>query len=197
MMAEINAEDAPYHLCVSMNAAGVAEKNLSAQVSGYSQVMMNDAVIGEVAELFYSNGLDCEEITIEFHLNEDTKAMISEIDMDMPEELQGIQRLNVFKYDETLNMLLPMETYFDENQEMAYVKDTKLGAYCLMDMAVWFESLGCDFYANSEEMETFSLWSRQEEAADEIMKHASLQRAYHKQATQEYMVEQLQGIGFG
>lgn len=167
MMAGINAEDAPYHLSVSMNAAGVAENNLSAQVSGYSQVMSNDAVIGEVAELFYKDGLECEEITIEFHLNDDTKAMLSEMDMDMPEEFQGIHRLNVFKYDETLNMLLPMETYFDENQEMVYVKDAKLGSYCLMDMAAWFESLGYDFYGDSEEMATFSLRSLKEEDTDE------------------------------
>lgn len=58
------------------------------------------------------------------------------------EEFQGIKRLNVFKYFEELNMLLPIETQFDVDNNLVYAEVDELGTYCIMDMEVWLDSLG-------------------------------------------------------
>ena len=54
----------------------------------------------------------------------------------------GIKRLNVFKFFEDTNMLLPIETFHDVESGRVYTHVDELGTYCLMDMEVWLESIG-------------------------------------------------------
>lgn len=58
-------EDNPYTVSVEITAAGVAENNLSAGESGYSySILQNDAVLGVVPELSYSDGLSVTDVVI-------------------------------------------------------------------------------------------------------------------------------------
>lgn len=153
-MAAVNQDkDNPYKLTVSMKAAGVAENNLSAQVSGYNGVINNEAIVGKSAELFYGTGLKIEEVTIEFHMDESAVENISGAFMNISDEFVGIKRLNIFKYYENLNLLLPVETFHDTDNNVVYAKTDELGTYCLMDMEVWLESIGYE----PKETETASL----------------------------------------
>ena len=48
--------------------------------------------------------------------------------------MSGIKRLNIFRYFEEENILLPVETKFDTENNMVYTDVDRLGTYCLIDM---------------------------------------------------------------
>lgn len=60
------------------------------------------------------------------------------------EEFQGIKRLNIFKFHEDKNMLLPVETEFDVENGLLYAEVDELGTYCIMDMEIWLNNLGVE-----------------------------------------------------
>lgn len=133
-------ESVPFDVSLEIRAAGVAENNLSAYISGYSAVMQNDAVIGVIPEFSYSNGLTVEAVTIKFELDDSIINNTSGKYADNA-ELSGIRRLNIFKYFDDIDMLLPVETFCNENDNTVYCITDSLGTYCLMDMELWIESL--------------------------------------------------------
>lgn len=118
-------EDNPYTVSVEITAAGVAENNLSAGESGYSySILQNDAVLGVVPELSYSDGLSVTDVVIKFKLN--TNAAETSID-----------KLMVFKYFEDTNMLLPIETTYDASTNVISTHVDEVGTYCLINVEKW------------------------------------------------------------
>lgn len=95
-----------------MKAAGVAENNVYARESGYSNAINNSAIIGTYAE------------------NDDG--------------FKGIKRLMVFMFFEDVNMLLPVETEYDETNNTVSATTDRVGTYCLMDMEMLFKNLGIE-----------------------------------------------------
>lgn len=136
-----NIEDNPYSVTVEIIAAGVAENNLSAGESGYSySILQNDAVLGVVPELSYSDGLSVIDVVIKFKLDDSAVGNKLGVYDDEP-EFNGIKRLQVFKYFEDNNILLPIETFYDEETKTVYTHVDELGTYCLMDMEMWINYL--------------------------------------------------------
>ena len=78
------------------------------------------------------------------------------------EELQGIRRLNVFKYFEDINMLLPIETVIDEETNTISAMVDELGTYCVVDMEKWLSNLlGADMPEAVNLMTSFILrWKK-------------------------------------
>lgn len=134
-------EDNPYTVSVEITAAGVAKNNLSAGESGYSySILQNDAVLGVVPELSYSDGLSVTDVVIKFKLDDSAVDNKLGVYADEP-EFNGIKRLQVFKYFEDNNILLPIETFYDEETKTVYTHVDELGTYCLMDMEMWINYL--------------------------------------------------------
>ena len=102
--------------------------------------MQNDAVIGAIPEFSYSNGLTVEAVTIKFELDDSIINNTSGKYADNA-ELSGIRRLNIFRYFDDIDMLLPVETFCNENDNTVYCTTDSVGTYCLMDMELWIESL--------------------------------------------------------
>lgn len=140
VLEKVNTEENPYQMSIDIVAAGYAERNIVVEESKYSSVLQNDAILGFVPELSY--GLEgITDATLRFEIDEEyTDNILGLFPED--EELTGIKRLNVFKYFEDLNMLLPIETKFDEENNVLYAEVDELGTYCVMDMELWLESLG-------------------------------------------------------
>lgn len=120
-----NIEDNPYTVSVEITAAGVAENNLSAGESGYSySILQNDAVLGVVPELSYSDGLSVTDVVINFNI-------------DASQTDTSIENLMVFKYFEDTNMLLPIETTYNETTNTVSTHVDEVGTYCLIDVEKW------------------------------------------------------------
>ena len=140
----INTEENPFKISVDITAAGSAETNLSARESGYSYSMKNAAILGVSPELTYTEGLKVEDVVINFDIADSAVSNTNGSFAAVSDEFVGIKRLNVFKYFEDTNMLLPVETFHDVENNRVYTHVDELGTYCLMDMEVWLESIGIE-----------------------------------------------------
>lgn len=140
----INTEENPFKISVDITAAGSAETNLSARESGYSYSMKNAAILGVSPELTYTEGLKVEDVVINFDIADSAVSNTNGSFAAISDEFVGIKRLNVFKYFEDTNMLLPVETFHDVENNRVYTHVDELGTYCLMDMEVWLESIGIE-----------------------------------------------------
>ena len=137
--SRINTEDSPYKLSMDITAAGYVEGNIVANETPYSKAISNDSMIGIAPALDYEFKDSIESVTLKFELPED---IIDNSIIFFPEEeeLSGIKRFNIFKYFEEVNMLLPIETQFDIENNLLYAQVDELGTYCVMDMELWMSS---------------------------------------------------------
>lgn len=133
--------DTPFKVSLEMKSAGVAENNVYARESGYSNAIENSAIIGMAPEFVYTDGLAVEEVTIKFELENSVINNTLGTYTDESDEFKGIKRLNVFMFFEDINMLLPIETFHDEATNTVYTKTDRVGTYCLMDMELWVDAL--------------------------------------------------------
>ncbi|MBR6983116.1 MAG: hypothetical protein IKH75_06230 [Ruminococcus sp.] len=126
--SRINEQEGnPYTISVEITAAGVAENNIHAAESGYSyQILQNDAVLGVVPEITYTDGLSVKDVTINFNIKDQGTA---------------IDDLMVFKYFEDNNILLPIETSYDDTNRTVSTHVDELGTYCLINVVKWLETL--------------------------------------------------------
>ncbi len=156
-----NIEDNPYSVTIEITAAGVADNNLTAGESGYSySILQNDAVLGVVPEFDYSDGLSVTDVVIKFKI--DDSAVDNELGIYVDEpEFNGINRLQVFKYFEDNNILLPIETFYDKETKTVYTHVDELGTYCLMDMEMWINYLENlepgNYYAEDDEAKSANI----------------------------------------
>lgn len=144
----VNTDDNPFKVSIDITAAGVAENNLYSQKSGYSNAIKNDAILGIAPEFVYTDGLKVEDVVINFDISDSATANTNGKYTSLSDEFVGIKRLNVFKFFEDTNMLLPIETFHDVENNRVYTHVDKLGTYCLMDIEVWLDTLGFEVNAS-------------------------------------------------
>ena len=133
IMSCINTEDNAFEMSIDISVAGNAENSITVTESGYRTVIQNDAVLGAIPEINYTNGLAIEKVSVKFEIKEEYIDNGTETYSDC-EEMSGIKRLNIFRYFEEENILLPVETKFDTENNMVYTDVDRLGTYCLIDM---------------------------------------------------------------
>ena len=144
-------KETPFKVSLEMKAAGVAENNVYARESGYSNAIENSAIIGIAPEFVYTDGLSVEEVTIKFELENSVINNTLGTYTDESYEFKGIKRLNVFMFFEDVNMLLPVETFHDEEANTVYTKTDRVGTYCLVDMEIFLDNLDKQLNDNENE----------------------------------------------
>ncbi|MDE6726998.1 MAG: cellulose binding domain-containing protein, partial [Oscillospiraceae bacterium] len=169
VLKRVNTEESPYKLSLEVNASGNVNGSLNADRSRYSAVVNSDIQLGETIDLKYIGG-DVDEVKLNFTIGD--AYLDNELDLfPDEEEMQGIKRLNIFKYFEDINMLLPIETVIDEENNTISATVDELGTYCVVDIEKWLYNLmGTDmpqavsllsddddeFYIEVEEISDFS-----------------------------------------
>ena len=163
LLKKINTEDNAYELSIEINASGYAPKCLKAFESGYSYALKDGSAIGSTPEFTYNADFNVESIILNFKIKEEFRDNVShyfddvqgdyyDYSYELDPELEGIKRLNVFKYFETVNVVMPIETYFDSDNYIVSAKIDKfetddegnslgIGSYSLVDLEVWAEAL--------------------------------------------------------
>lgn len=142
VLSAINeTEGNPFRVSLEMEAAGVAENNVYARKSGYSDAIANSAIIGVAPEFAYTEGLTVEEVTVKFELDNSIVDNTLGTYAETGNEFDGIKRLNVFMFIEDVNMLLPVETFHDAATNTVYTKTDRMGTFCLMDMEIFADNL--------------------------------------------------------
>ena len=137
----INTADNPFKVSMDITASGYAETALSADESGYANVVSSDMVLGIVPEFEYAEGLSVDDVVLNFDIESDYIANTNGKYAAVSDSFEGIKRFNVFKYFEDTNMLLPIETTYDVENNRVTTHVDELGTYCLMDMEKWFENI--------------------------------------------------------
>ena len=144
IFAAINTNDNAFSVSMDITAAGYAESLLSSDKSGYANVIESDAVLGIVPEFEYEEGFGVDDVKLNFEIKpeyiENTNGKYAAVS----DEFDGIKRLNVFKYFDDIDMLLPIETTYDIENNRVSTHVDELGTYCLLDMETWFEMLEVD-----------------------------------------------------
>lgn len=156
IFSSINTEESPYELSIELKTNLDAEKKLSVVQSGYSISIQNDAMIGASLDISISDECNPEDIIIRYNIKEGYQANTLNLYSEF-EELSGLKRLNIFKFDEETRMLLPIDTQFDVENGTLFAEVDELGTYCIMDMEIWLNNLGVtlsipevnDTYSNS------------------------------------------------
>ncbi|GHU54083.1 hypothetical protein AGMMS49975_13930 [Clostridia bacterium] len=101
-------------------------------------IVDGDCMVGIAPELSY-NGGKFESAVLKFKIKDAFfPNELNEFPCEV--ELQGIKRINIFKYFDDINMLLPIETKFDLANNIVYADIDELATYCLVDMEKWFVS---------------------------------------------------------
>ncbi|MDE7294480.1 MAG: hypothetical protein K2N72_08660 [Oscillospiraceae bacterium] len=139
-LSSYNSQYSDYY---SLSLKVSAQKGASAvwvTESGYSYSADNAARVGGMAEINCDGEVDGVELR--FKITEEAKKNTLGTYAKVSDEFKGIKRLNVFMYFEDINMLLPIETYFDETTSEVIARVDTCGSFCLMDMELWFDSLG-------------------------------------------------------
>ena len=167
LLSDINTDDNAYNLSLIINASGCADSCLSVNPSGFAYVMKDGSALGEVPALQYSNDFTVKDITIKFEIKEAFRDNVShyfdtidgnyyDYTYTVPAELDGIKRLNIFKYFEDINLAMPIETLYDTDNNIVYTKISKfetdengksygIGSYSLVDLEVWSDIMNsCD-----------------------------------------------------
>ncbi|WP_049962871.1 dockerin type I repeat-containing protein [Ruminococcus sp. HUN007] len=116
----VNTEDSSYKITLDIKATGDIEKNLSVTISKYSEFLSSDFIEGEIIDINYNSLFEIKEKTISFEITD--------------EKLYWI-----FKYYPDSNMLLPVETEYDNGK--AYFKDTGVGTYCIVKYNQWLADM--------------------------------------------------------
>lgn len=142
-MSEVNTEESPYELSLEISATGNAATHLSASESTYSAVTESPARLGGAVELRYLGG-DVDKVKLTYKIADE---YISNEGSEYAEnclDLQGIKRYNIFRYFDEINMLLPVATEFDEENNTLCAETDELGTYCVLDMEVLMWNFGIE-----------------------------------------------------
>jgi len=143
VFALINTADSPYDLSVKINTTGCAEDEMTVTESGYAHAIENEMITGQSVDISMPEGRTAETMRISFSIRDDQVGNKLNKYTDC-EELCGIKRFNVFHFYESVNMLLPMETSFDTENNVVYTDTTESGTFCLVDMEYWMDCLGIE-----------------------------------------------------
>lgn len=154
-LSYINTPENPYSLSINLNAVGYAENALSAEISSYTNVLSsNTAIVGNIVSLDYLYD-EIEDVTLNFEMSSDYLDSMGETTVEGL-ELEGINRLYAFHYDEVNNILYPVETEISGNTVVVHA--SKLGDYCLIDLNTWLEMLDISS-AEDEEIAELDVYS--------------------------------------
>ncbi len=147
-LSSINNEDNDvFTYSVDITSNGYVEPYITARESVYTNVMKNDFMIGIAPELIYHGMYDIDSVKVSFKISDSFIENNKEADESNIEFLHGI---NIFRYYESANALLPVATYFDNENNTVYTESDAITTYCLMDMDSWVEMM--ERYAPKEKI---------------------------------------------
>ena len=158
LLKNINTEDSVYALNVYINASGNVNRLLEIEESSYTEHIKNIAQFGKIIEIAYDGNHDIMDCNIVYEIKQEYVSDTNSDYLGYTEEFEGIKRFQIFKYYEDIDMLLPIETKYNIDENKVYCNTSELGTYCLMNVELWLESIGY------EENETISSYTTRRES---------------------------------
>ena len=139
ILEEINQDNEDYKLSLELEAKGSVFSDLFVRESAYSAALENGSILGTVPEVIYADEENMERMKLTFQIS--PKNIHEEYSA---KDFEGIKRYNIFWFDETENLLVPLNTTVDEEACTISTLVNQAGTYCVMDMEKWLSNLGCE-----------------------------------------------------
>ncbi len=149
-LSSINYEDNDiFTYSVDVTSNGYVEPYMYARKSCYTSVMQNDFMIGIAPELVYLGEYGIDNIKVSFTVSDEYIEKTK-----VPEETKEefLSKINIFRYFESANALLPVETTRDAETGTLSTESNAVTTYCLMNMDAWVNML--KEYAQESDIET-------------------------------------------
>lgn len=161
IFSDINTPDNAYELSVEIKASGYAKNHLRVRDSSYAYALQDSSAVGFTPEFIYDDDYVVESIILNFKIKEEFRDNVShyfdalnsgdsyyDYTYDINSELEGINRFNVFKYFQSINLPMPICTDYDVDNNIVSVtvdtfetdddgKSYGIGSYSLVDLEVW------------------------------------------------------------
>lgn len=141
-LKDINLKCEQFQLALEIECSGYAESNLTVHESPYAKVMDNRAIVGVCPDIRLEDKFIFQSMELQFYIDENVIDNQLNTYSNVTEELDGVNRYNVFQYVEDIDMLLPVPTTFDEEKGMVCANVNEQGTYCVMDLEAWLTELG-------------------------------------------------------
>lgn len=151
VLEQVNDKNEQYQMSFSVKGSGGAVSEMLVRESAYANAVQQEYMLGCIPEILLLNDTSpegIESITLNFEINE--KYIYDEYSS---EELKGIKRYQVFKFDEDENFLCPVNTTVDEEHHSIQATVDEIGTYCILDMELWLCEIGFEVDNLSEKNE--------------------------------------------
>lgn len=142
-MSKVNTEKSPYKLSLDISATGNAAIHLSVNENSHYAVTESPARLGGAVELRYFGG-DVDKVKLTYKIADEYIPNDGSEYAENCLDLQGIKRYNIFRYFDEINVLLPVATEFDEENNTLSAETDELGTYCVLDIEVLMRELGIE-----------------------------------------------------
>jgi hypothetical protein len=130
---DINKAGSPYSFSATGKVAGLMERRLLVNKSGYTNVLQSDSIVGDILDISYDENVKMENMSIQFKV-----------------ENGNCKDYYIFKYNQEVNMLLPFDVEYNEEEKIIYSPNIEIGTYALVDVVKFSEDMGLN--ESSEEI---------------------------------------------
>ena len=155
-LSEINTDENPYELTIKYTGTGYAEGNISAGESGYANTVGSDMELGTIAEFSFKDSCKMDKAVLYYKVkSEFTDNELGTYAADN-DELSGIKRLGVFAFNEEHNILVPVVTEYDIENNTVYAEVDAQGTYFLVDYEKWLKEWGVSAKKNTKALRFMS-----------------------------------------
>ncbi len=171
ILYKINQNNDEYQLNLIIEGNGQAFSDIFVRESAYTDIIDSEYVLGIIPEImcYEENGIS--SIVLEFEISDKNINEEQEVSA-----FAGVNKYNIFKYDEEEKLLYPIDTYTGEKDNVIGTVANELGTYCIIDMEKWLGDLGFDVVENDMGNYTFEETAVQEhslERVDELSEKSS------------------------
>ena len=147
ILEQVNDKNEQYQMSFSVKGSGGAVSEMLVRESAYANAVQQEYMLGCIPEILLLNDTSpegIESITLNFEIN--AKYIYDEYSS---EELKGIKRYQVFKFDEDECFLCPVNTTVDEEHHSIQATVDEIGTYCILDMELWLCEIGFEVDSSS------------------------------------------------
>ena len=131
-----NADNDNFTLSVTVDAAGDADEFLRVGHSGYSYIEdSNLSVVRKIVSIEYDERFDFEKAVITFELSESLiKSPRIFPQGENSGELAGLSRFCLWRWFDEVNMMLPIDADYLDNENKLVIEMTELGDFYIADL---------------------------------------------------------------
>lgn len=99
------------------------------------------AMIGKTLSIQYETDFKVDEMELTFQMNPKYMKNLPQVVVE-DDGLDGIKRLQIFRYDEEKGTFYPIKTTYNEKKRLLKAKVKQIGEYYIVDLQQWFYQLG-------------------------------------------------------